>query len=89
MLKIIVPAFYALQDSRTPVKVALIAMFLNIALNFLFIRPLQNGGPALATLLSAFFNSGAIPLRQSGLQARQIPSRPVDAVDARNSVFHD
>src|SRR5262245_6321944 len=57
MLKIIVPAFYALQDTRTPVKIALAAMFLNIGLNFLFIRPLQNGGPALATSLSAFFNS--------------------------------
>src|SRR5262245_31896838 len=57
MLKVIVPAFYALQDTRTPVKVALIAMFLNIALNFAFIGPLRNGGPALATSLSAVFNS--------------------------------
>jgi putative peptidoglycan lipid II flippase len=57
LLKIIVPAFYALQDTRTPVKIALIAMFLNIAFNFVFIGPLQNGGPALATSLSAFFNS--------------------------------
>jgi putative peptidoglycan lipid II flippase len=57
MVKIIVPAFYALQDTRTPVKVAFIAMLLNIAFNFLFIRPLHNGGPALATSLSAFFNS--------------------------------
>src|SRR2546427_1705252 len=57
MVKIIVPAFYALQDTRTPVKIALVAMFLNIALNFLFIRPLENGGPALATSASAFFNS--------------------------------
>src|SRR5436190_5638192 len=57
MVKIIVPAFYALQDTRTPVKIAFIAMFLNIALNLLFIRPLQNGGPALATSVSAFFNS--------------------------------
>jgi putative peptidoglycan lipid II flippase len=32
-------------------------MLLNIALNFLFIGPLRNGGPALATSLSAFFNS--------------------------------
>jgi peptidoglycan biosynthesis protein MviN/MurJ (putative lipid II flippase) len=32
-------------------------MLLNIAFNFLFIRPLHNGGPALATSLSAFFNS--------------------------------
>src|SRR6266436_5172668 len=57
MVKIIVPAFYALQDTRTPVQIALVAMFLNIALNFLFIRPLENGGPALATSASAFFNS--------------------------------
>lgn len=57
MVKIIVPAFYALEDTGTPVKIAFIAMFLNIGFNFLFIRPLQNGGPALATSLSAFFNS--------------------------------
>jgi len=57
LVKIIVPAFYALQDTRTPVKIAFIAMLLNIVLNFVFIRPLQNGGPALATSLSAAFNS--------------------------------
>jgi putative peptidoglycan lipid II flippase len=57
MVKIIVPAFYALNDTRTPVKMAFIGMFLNIALNILLIRPLRNGGPALATSISAFFNS--------------------------------
>jgi len=54
VVKIIVPAFYALQDTRTPVAIAFIAMFLNVALNLAFIRPLQNGGPALATSISAF-----------------------------------
>src|ERR1044071_3274733 len=34
MVKIIVPAFYALQDTRTPVKIAFIAMLVNIVLNF-------------------------------------------------------
>jgi putative peptidoglycan lipid II flippase len=57
MLKVIVPAFYALHDTRTPVVIASISMFLNIGLNFLFMNPLRNGGPALATSLSAFFNS--------------------------------
>src|SRR5215470_772639 len=57
MVKIIVPAFYALEDTRTPVKIAFVAMLLNIGFNFLLIRPLRNGGPALATSLSAFFNS--------------------------------
>jgi putative peptidoglycan lipid II flippase len=60
MVKIIVPVFYALHDTRTPVKIAFLAMLLNIGLNFLFIRPLENGGPALATSLSAFFNSLAL-----------------------------
>src|SRR5437870_609742 len=60
MVKIIVPAFYALEDTRTTVKIAFVAMFLNIGLNFLFIRPLRNGGPALATSVSAFFNSLAL-----------------------------
>ena len=60
MVKIIVSAFYALEDTRTPVKIAFVAMFLNVALNFLFIRPLRNGGPALATSMSAFFNSFAL-----------------------------
>jgi putative peptidoglycan lipid II flippase len=35
-------------------------MILNIVLNFLFIYPLRNGGPALATSLSAVFNAGAL-----------------------------
>ncbi len=56
MVKVIVPAFYALHDTRTPVKVAFVAMFLNIVLNIVLIRPLRNGGPALATSTSAFFN---------------------------------
>lgn len=60
MVKVIVPAFYALQDTRTPVKIAFLAMLLNIGLNFLFIRPLQDGGPAMATSVSAFFSSIAL-----------------------------
>src|SRR5204862_2021045 len=60
MVKIIVPAFYALNDTRTPVRIAFIAMFTNIGLNVLFIRPLQNGGPAMATSMAAFFNSLAL-----------------------------
>jgi len=58
--KIVVPAFYALHDTRTPVLVAFISMFLNAALNFVFMRPLQNGGPALATSLSAVFDSACL-----------------------------
>jgi putative peptidoglycan lipid II flippase len=60
MIKIVVPAFHSMQDTRTPVTVAFIAMILNVAFNFAFFGPLQVGGPALATSLSAVFNALAL-----------------------------
>jgi putative peptidoglycan lipid II flippase len=60
MIKVAVPAFYALEDTRTPVKLAFLSLILNIVLNLLFIGPLENGGPALATSIAAFFNSFAL-----------------------------
>jgi len=60
MVKIIVQAFYALRETRAPVIIASISLGLNIALNFLFFHPLRNGGPALATSLSAVFDVVAL-----------------------------
>ncbi len=60
MVKIIIPAFYALKDTSTPVKVGFISMFLNLGLNYAFMGPLQNGGPALATCLAALFDSSCL-----------------------------
>ena len=60
MVKIVVPAFYALHDTKTPVKVAFMAMLVNIGFNLLLIRPLENGGLAMATSLAAFFNAIAL-----------------------------
>ena len=60
MVKVIVPAFYSLEDTKTPVKVAFVAMFLNVALNLAFFHPLGVGGPALATTLSGFFNAATL-----------------------------
>ena len=59
-VKLIVPAFYSTQDTRTPVRVALYAMFLNVVLNQLFIKSFfqtfYNAGPAFATTLASYFN---------------------------------
>lgn len=52
-LKILTTAFYALQDTRTPVKVAALALVLNAILNVVLMRPLAIGGIALASSLSA------------------------------------
>jgi putative peptidoglycan lipid II flippase len=57
MMKIVIQSFYALHDTRTPVIVAALSLMLSVGLNFLFFRPLQNGGPALAASLAAFFDT--------------------------------
>jgi len=55
--KVLVAAFYSLQDTKTPAKIGAYAMLLNIFLNLILMGPLQHGGLALATSLSALFNS--------------------------------
>ncbi|MBD3308588.1 murein biosynthesis integral membrane protein MurJ [candidate division KSB3 bacterium] len=55
-VRIIVPVFYSLQDTMTPVKCAAGAVALNIVCSLLLMIPLQHGGLALATSLSAYFN---------------------------------
>ncbi len=59
-IKLIVPAFYSTQDTRTPVRVAAYTLVINFALNTLFLmvffKRFQNGGPALATSLAGIFN---------------------------------
>ncbi|GAC1347633.1 MAG: murein biosynthesis integral membrane protein MurJ [Acetobacteraceae bacterium] len=56
VLKVLVPAFFAHGDTGTPVRVGFGAIALNLALNLVFMVPLQHMGPALATSLSALFN---------------------------------
>lgn len=59
-VKLVVPLFYAMRDTATPVRVAAYAMVLNVLLNILFLaafsRYLSNGSPALASALSAYLN---------------------------------
>jgi len=59
-VKLIVPAFYSTQDTRTPVRVALITLVANIALNLVFLfyyfGKLKNGAPALASAVAGYLN---------------------------------
>ncbi|RMH69778.1 MAG: murein biosynthesis integral membrane protein MurJ [Gemmatimonadetes bacterium] len=56
LVKGIVPVFYAMKDTQTPVKTAAVAMLTNITLNIILMRYLQLRGLALATALSATLN---------------------------------
>lgn len=55
-LKIIVPAYYARQDTRTPVATAVVAMVVNFSVNLLLINPLGVAGPAVAAVSSGWVN---------------------------------
>jgi putative peptidoglycan lipid II flippase len=55
-VRTVVPAFYALQDTKTPLKIGLICLGANVILIGALIVPLQHAGLALATSLSSILN---------------------------------
>ncbi|GGY03635.1 putative lipid II flippase MurJ [Litchfieldella qijiaojingensis] len=60
LIKVLAPGFFARQDTKTPVKVGIIAMVANMVLNLILIWPLAHAGLALATALAAFLNAGLL-----------------------------
>ena len=55
-IKVLANGFYSLQDTKTPVKVAVFSLIINVALSILLMRPLKSGGIALANSMAAIFN---------------------------------
>ncbi|OVE74197.1 murein biosynthesis integral membrane protein MurJ [bacterium B17] len=62
--KVFVPAFYALKDTVTPVRVAVKVVLINLALNILFILTWPDGyrhsGLAFATVIASAVNSAML-----------------------------
>jgi putative peptidoglycan lipid II flippase len=55
-VRIVVSAFYALQDTKTPVKIAVVSLIVNIFLSILLMGPMRHGGLALATSVASAVN---------------------------------
>lgn len=55
-VRVVVATFYALQDTRTPVRMAVISVVANIILGVILMRYLAHGGLALATSLASMLN---------------------------------
>jgi len=60
LIKVLVPAFTARQELKTPVNYGIYAMIISLALNVLLVFPLAHAGLALATSLGAFFNAALL-----------------------------
>ncbi|NOQ94506.1 MAG: murein biosynthesis integral membrane protein MurJ [Methylophaga sp.] len=59
-IKVLAPGYYARQDTKTPVKIGIIAMVTNMVLNIILMMHYAHVGLALATSLSAALNAGLL-----------------------------
>jgi len=59
-VRIVVSTFYALQDTKTPVRMAVISVAANIFLGVILMQWLAHGGLALATSLASMLNFGLL-----------------------------
>ena len=69
LVKVLAPGFYARQNVRTPVKIALISLVATQAFNLMLIGWLSHAGLALSISLAALLNAGLLyrGLRQFGI----------------------
>lgn len=62
LIKVLTPGFFARQDTKTPVKIAAVAMIANIVLNLIFMRYWGHVGIAYAASVTAWFNAIALAI---------------------------
>jgi putative peptidoglycan lipid II flippase len=69
LIKALAPGFFAREDTATPVKIAALALVVNVALALALMPILAHVGIALATAVSAWINAGllAVLLYRRGL----------------------
>jgi putative peptidoglycan lipid II flippase len=76
LVKVLVPGYYARQDTKTPVKIGIFVLILNMVLNVVFVVPWSqlgvpgpHAGLAAATSITAFVNAGMLyrGLRRDGV----------------------
>ncbi len=77
MVRVLAPGFYAMQDTRTPVRYGICSMISNIIFNLILIYPLGYLGLALSTALSGTVN---MSLLIYGLKRRGIYSFDKDTL---------
>jgi putative peptidoglycan lipid II flippase len=76
VVRIASPTFYALNEARTPVKVSVMSVLVNVALNIALARAIGYRGLALGTSIAALLNGGTLLFllhrRLGGLEDRRV-----------------
>ena len=60
LIKVLAPGYFARQDTRTPVRIAILCLAVNVALNLALMGPMGHVGIALATTLAGWLNIGLL-----------------------------
>ena len=55
-VRIVTASFYSMQDTKTPVKIAAIALITNVVLSLLLLGPMKHSGLALANAMASTVN---------------------------------
>lgn len=55
-VRVVTASFYSMQDTRTPVKIAVVALAANVIFSIILMNPLKHGGLALANALASGVN---------------------------------
>jgi putative peptidoglycan lipid II flippase len=59
-IKVLAPGYFARQDTKTPIKIGIIALVTNMVLNIILMLQFAHVGLALATSLSAMLNAALL-----------------------------
>ncbi|MBT4890601.1 MAG: murein biosynthesis integral membrane protein MurJ [Rhodospirillales bacterium] len=62
LVKSLAPAFFAREDTKTPVIIAVVAMMVNLVLNLILMGPFLHVGIAMATVASAWLNTALLAI---------------------------
>ena len=81
LIKVLAPGYFARQDTKTPVRIAILCLVVNVALNVALMGPLAHVGIALATTLAGWLNVGLLAaglarrgyLKPDGRLKRRLP----------------
>jgi putative peptidoglycan lipid II flippase len=56
LIKVLAPGYFARQDTKTPVRIAILCLVVNVVLNLILMGPLAHVGIALATTIAGWLN---------------------------------
>lgn len=59
-VKVLAPGFFARQDTKTPMKIAVVSVLVNVIMSLILVNYLQHTGLALAISIAAWVNAGLL-----------------------------